>query len=204
MAALIMAAGQASRFGECKQLVKVNGKSLLQHSIDMAQALCPGRVFAVSGAWHCELSMSIQNEEIKDVTLIEHPAWVDGLGSSIARGVTFLADDFDSILIILADQIGLTKEDLLKLRHHFSGDNIVCGLYAGRRGVPAIFGRNSFEQLKVLQGDRGAKAILYGQHVSVVEYPLECASIDIDTWEDLDLWVRGRSKENVMELLDYV
>ncbi len=193
MAALILAAGQGSRFGGCKQLIMIDDKPLLQHSIDIANKLCPGRVFAVSGAWHSEMSQAMENKEIKDVTLIVHSSWADGLGSSIARGVTFLSEGHDSILIFLADQIAIKTEDFIGLQSQFTGDNIVCGFYAGKRGVPAIFGRNRFESLSNLQGDHGAKALLYHPDAPVVEYPLALASIDIDTREDLDRWVKGRA-----------
>ena len=200
MAALIMAAGQGSRFGECKQLVSVNGKPLLQHSIDIAQALCPGHVFAVSGAWDQELRLAIKSKKMKEVTLIHNPEWANGIGCSIARGVSFLSNDFDNILILLADQIALRTEDVFGLLSHVTGNNIVCGFYEGKRGVPAIFGRNSFEQLCRLQGDRGAKSLLYHQHVPVVEYPLAHASIDIDTPEDLRQWMVASHKKGMIQV----
>lgn len=199
MAALIMAAGQASRFGECKQLTTIKGKPLLQHSIDIAQSICPGHVFALSGAWHNETSTALQSRKINNVILINHPGWADGLGSSIARGVNFLSEDFDSILIMLADQIALTKTDLIGLQNQFGGDNIVCGFYAGRRGVPAIFGQNSFVKLKQLHGENGAKSLLYDQDVPVVEYPIEHAIFDIDTSEDLRMWITDSHKRSMRE-----
>ncbi|MCA9473658.1 MAG: nucleotidyltransferase family protein [Nitrospirales bacterium] len=192
IAALIMAAGYASRFGRCKQLTQVGGKALLQHSIDSAQAVCPGKVFAVSGAWHEALRKAMHSEELRNVILIYHPDWSEGLGSSIARGVTGIGSHVDGILVLLADQIAVTAEDLLPLRRKFTGDNIVCSVYAGSRGVPAIFGRSSFGKLRELSGDRGAKALLYDEHVPVVECPLDHASIDVDTPEDLHRWVTTR------------
>ena len=198
MAVLIMAAGHASRFGQCKQLARVGGKPLLQHSIDLAQAICPGEVFAVSGAWHQELVKAMSHQEIRNVRLLYHPGWAEGLGSSIARGVDDLAPYVEGILIMLADQIALTTHDVCQLRNQFTGDNIVCSLYAGRRGVPAIFGRNSYSKLKELNGDHGAKALLYEQNIPVVESPLEHAIIDIDTPEDLYMWRTNRNAGDVL------
>ena len=192
MAALIMAAGHSSRFGQCKQLARIGGKPLLQHSIDVAQTICPGKVFAVSGAWHKELVKAMSQQEIRNVRLLHHPGWCEGLGSSIARGVDELASHVEGILMMLSDQIALTTNDLFQLQNLFTGDNIACSFYAGSRGVPAIFGRNSFTKLKELKGDHGAKALLYDQDISVVEYPLEHAIIDIDTLKDLDMWNTNR------------
>ena len=197
MAALIMAAGQASRFGSCKQLAMVHGQPLLQRSIDHANRLCPGQVFVVSGAWHNELSAAIRNGTMKNATLIFHSEWVNGLGSSIARGVEFLSPLADSIMIVLADQIALTTEILLRLHSHFDGTNIVCSVYGGRRGVPAIFGRKNFPDLQELRSDRGAQALLYRPDIPIVEYPWEEASIDIDTPEDLQMWEQSVHKTHL-------
>ncbi len=199
IAALIMAAGSSARFGQCKQLTRVGNKPLLQHSIDLAQAICPGNVFAVSGAWHEKLTKAMNHQEIKNVSLIYHPEWSEGLSSSIARGVNEVSSRVDSILIMLADQIALTSEDLVQLHNQFTGNNIVCGFYASRRGVPAIFGRNSFKNLTELHGDHGAKALLYDPHVPVVEYALEHAMIDIDTPEDLHIWNTNKDNDYALE-----
>ncbi len=200
VATLIMAAGESSRFGSCKQLTCVNGHPLLQHSIDQANAFCPGQVFVVSGAWQHEISTALEKGDVRNARLLYYPDWAQGLGSSIAHGVTALSEVVDCLLIVLADQIAVTTEDFLGLYGHFTGENIVCGLYAGRRGVPALFGRNHFVKLKTLHGDRGAKALLYDQHIHVVEYPLEHAIIDIDTPEDVHMWVTDNNKEILIDV----
>ena len=196
VATLIMAAGESSRFGGCKQLTRVNGQSLLQQSIDQAHAFCPGQVFVVSGAWQQEISAALESGNLKNAHFLYHPDWAQGLGSSIAHGVTALSEVVDSLLIVLADQIAVTTEDFFGLYGQFTGENIVCGLYAGRRGVPALFGRNNFWKLQTLHGDQGAKALLYDQQFHVVEYPLEHASIDIDTPEDLRMWINENKKKS--------
>jgi molybdenum cofactor cytidylyltransferase len=184
IAVLIPAAGSASRFGSCKQLVEMDGKSLLQHAVDRANTIAPGAVFVVTGADHGAIA-----ETLRDATPIRNPAWRDGLGGSIAHGIERLAPDFDGILIVLADQVALTGEDLQRLCDGFDGGNIVCARYRGRRGVPALFCRESFPLLRRLSGDRGAQPLLYEQQLRVSEMAMERAAVDIDTAEDLDRWL---------------
>lgn len=184
IAALIPAAGRSSRFGRCKQLAEVGGRSLLQHAVDCANAVAPGAVFVVTGADHGAIA-----EILCDATPIRNPAWHDGLGVSIARGVEWLAPDFDGILIVLADQIALAGEDLQRLCDGFDGGNIVCARYRGRRGVPALFCRESFPLLQRLSGDRGAQPLLYGERFRISEVAMENAAVDIDTAQDLQRWL---------------
>ena len=99
IAALILAAGRASRFGSLKQLAPINNKPMLQHCIDSANSALPGAVYTLLG-YQPELIKST----ITGTKIIEHPQWARGIGSSIAVGVDYLSKDFDTILIMLGDQ----------------------------------------------------------------------------------------------------
>ena len=179
---LILAAGAASRFGSAKQLISHHGKPLLQHCIDKANGICPGRVSVVLGANHQQIEAQISGAK---VILNNH--WQQGLGASIAAGVVNVDPQSDGLLILLADQIALTTEDLKLLLEAFNSSNTVSAYYAGRRGVPAIFPRSLYADLKALSGDSGAKAVLHRGDINLVEIDLPQAAMDIDTPED---WTR--------------
>lgn len=180
-AILIMAAGASERFGDCKLLAPYQGKVLLQHAIDKAQQVCPGYVFVVSGAWH----EALQAADLSAVRWIHNSAWSQGLGSSIACGMRELAPDYDAVLIMLADQVAVSVFDLQSLLLQGSQDHIVCASYQEQRGVPALFGRCSFFDLLALNGDQGAKKLLYAQRYPVLEQRMPSAAKDIDTPADL-------------------
>lgn len=186
IAALIPAAGRSSRFGACKQLLAMHGKSLLQQAVDRANAVAPGAVFVVTGADHQAISQTV-----RDAALIYNPAWSDGLGGSIACGVERIADNHDGILVVLADQVALERDDLQRLCDGYDGGNIVCARYQGQRGVPALFCRESYPLLRRLTGDRGAKSLLRDGRFMVTEVPMENAAVDIDTEEDLNRWLQA-------------
>jgi molybdenum cofactor cytidylyltransferase len=179
---LILAAGAASRFGSAKQLISHHGKPLLQHCIDKANGICPGRVSVVLGANHQQIEVQISGAK---VILNNH--WQQGLGASIAAGVANIDPQSDGLLILLADQIALTTEDFKLLLEAFNSSNTVSAYYAGRRGVPAIFPRSLYADLKALTGDSGAKAVLHRGDINLVEIDLPQAAMDIDTPED---WTR--------------
>lgn len=187
IAVLIPAAGASTRYGSSKQLLAIDGKCLLQQAVDRAKAIVPGDVFVVTGTDHPAISATIS-----DATLIHNSAWRDGLGGSIACGVERIAADYAGILVMLADQVALEREDLQRLCDAFDGSNIVCAQYQDQRGVPALFCRESFTQLQSLKGERGAKSLLYEERFKVTEVPMENASVDIDSPEDLQRWLLAR------------
>ncbi len=58
-------------------------------------------------------------------------------------------------------------------------------MYNGITGVPAVFPRWCFDDLRALRGDQGARVILrrHADHLVRLEHPE--AAVDIDTPEDL-------------------
>ncbi|MEH6814079.1 MAG: nucleotidyltransferase family protein [Motiliproteus sp.] len=185
LAVMIMAAGQSARFGGCKQLADVAGKPMLQRSIYTANQLCPGNVFVVSGGWHQALTEAFEKGDLADAQLLYSDDWQHGLGNSIARGVAALAADYEGILIMLADQVAVSASELQPFVFAYDPNHIICSLYQGRRGVPALFPRQCFTQLQQLSGDSGAKKLLYSGAFDIVEVPLPSAAIDIDQPEEL-------------------
>ena len=189
IAALILAAGEAARFGACKQLTDLDGTTMLQRSIDKANEIFPGAVFVVTGAYHREISAAIQNANI-----IHNSNWRQGIGCSIACGVRVIEDQYDAIMILLADQITIEASQLKVMVSSFNGSNIVCARYAGSRGVPALFNRAVFGKLKALKADRGAKALLNQPNEDIVDIEIFQADIDIDTPSDLEQWKTARRR----------
>jgi len=180
IAALIPAAGRSSRYGGCKLLLEVGGKSLLQRTVDLANGVASGNVFVVTGAYRRRIMAAT-----RDAAWIHNSRWREGLGMSIACGVTRIASGYDGILIVLADQVALNREDLQRLCGLFDGHNIACARYRGQRGAPALFCRESFPWLQRLTGDGGAKALLGDDRFPVAEVTMEHAAVDIDVPEDL-------------------
>lgn len=185
IAGLIMAAGQASRFGSCKQLATWQGKPLLQYVIDAVNGLPAVDCYVLSGAWHTALQQARAQEIWQGAELLYHKEWAKGLGSSIAQGVNILGDRYDGLFILLADQIAIKSTALEPMLANFDGEHPVCAFYAGKRGVPALFAKAQFPLLGELNGDQGAKTILYRSELQVSEFPLPEAAWDIDTPEQL-------------------
>ncbi|WP_016955346.1 nucleotidyltransferase family protein [Catenovulum agarivorans] len=182
-----MAAGQSSRFNGCKHLAKVNEHSLLELTFEALQHTGVNDVFIITGRWHKQIRDFLGEKNCK-VQLLFNPNWQAGIGNSIALAVTKLAQDYDAILIALADQVAITQQDYQQLLDEFAlqQKDIVCANYQQTRGVPAVFSKTTFAQLSKLDGDKGAKKLLYSSEFSIVDCPLESAAIDIDTQQQLD------------------
>lgn len=186
IAILILAAGASSRFGGCKLLAQVDGRAMLASQIDLACRIAPENVYIVTGAWYDEIKSLLNTQP--NAKVIYNPDWQQGMSSSLKVGISQLTEDYTEVMVLLADQVNLSEARLRQLITAFDGENIVCGFYEGRRGVPAIFGASHFEEIMQLSGDQGAKPLLYDTNNHVVECAMPEASIDIDTPEQLLKW----------------
>lgn len=183
--AIILAAGNSSRFGAVKQLHRVNGKGLLQQVVEQAQDLLGERVLVILGAEAGSIKPALMNYP---ATIIDNPAWQTGMASSIRTGVRALPSTCEAVLILLCDQPLLNRRILKMLLETWrdNPDMIIASSYRQTLGVPAIFPAAHFNSLLALEGDRGARQFLLQQRDRVLSVPVPEAGIDIDTPADLE------------------
>ena len=182
LASLILAAGESRRFGDCKLTAELNRQSLLEHQLLLAQQITPSQVNVVVGAYVRDLKSLINDK----ASVFENCDWRQGIGSSIAFGIEKLRH-YDGVLILLGDQIALTRHDLMMLKDCWADNpnHIVCATYANTFGVPAIFPHHLYEELVALTGDHGAKSVIHKNRAMTKHIAMENACVDIDTTEDL-------------------
>lgn len=183
IAFLILAAGEGKRMGKIKQLLVWDNKTFVQHIIDKAIGCCPGDVFVVLGA---NADTIEKQTNTYGTTIIINTDWKMGLSSSISAGVNYITNhssSYSGILISLVDQPLISKNHYYLLISSFrkNKNSIAATNNNGNKGVPAIFGEQYFEQLKMLRGRKGAKEIIKNN-----AEPMNCISIEEKDYMDID------------------
>lgn len=186
---IILAAGESSRLGQPKQLVKFKGKPLLQHSIDLGMSLDFTTKILVLGAKSKEIKKRINCRDFKAVV---NENWQEGVGSSIGKGVSAAIkseNKLDHILILLSDQPFVTKEKIQELikAHSASKNQATFSEYSGTVGVPAIFSNHLFPALERLKGDQGAKKLISSLNLKFGTVAFINGNFDVDTAADVQL-----------------
>jgi molybdenum cofactor cytidylyltransferase len=184
--AVVLAAGQSSRFGGKKLTRNLGGKPLLQLPLAAAQAAFPGNVVLVAGH---EADAIIESSGGLANHVVVNPDYSEGQGSSIAAGVRACRKDADAIAILLADQPLVTSEILERLAAEWTGDerHIVASGIGDSLGPPVLFGKGAFDKLCELDGDVGAKKLLQSGEFDVARIAVGAASFDVDTSQDLEV-----------------
>jgi molybdenum cofactor cytidylyltransferase len=184
---IVLAAGEARRFGGTKQLVELDGKPLAQHAIDALAAAGVGEVLIVTGhrAEDVEAGLTVP----KGGRFVRNERYREGQASSLAAALHEVADESEAAVVLMADQPRVTAEDVRILIDTFRRTlgPIVRLLYTDGPG-PALLSREVYAEAGHLHGDVGARVLMASHPEWVVEAPVaRPAPRDVDTPGDLPL-----------------
>ncbi|HET6168977.1 MAG TPA: nucleotidyltransferase family protein [Terracidiphilus sp.] len=186
--AIILAAGASRRLGQPKQLLKYRGETLLERALRAAREAGASPVLAMLGAHFAPICAMIPFD---DAIPVLNDLWEQGISSSIHAGLSEVevrAPEAAGALVMSCDQPHVTAKHLRALLKSFSEQatpSIVASTYSGVQGVPAIFPRSVFSELRALRGDRGARSLLIEPPCPVIALPFAGGELDIDLPADL-------------------
>jgi molybdenum cofactor cytidylyltransferase len=186
--AVVLAAGESSRLGQPKQLLRFRGQSLVRRVVEAAEqaGCCPTVVVIGSDAVKVESELSGTR-----ATIVKNANWRRGIGSSIRSGLQGGIDhspNVEATLLLTCDQPLVdanTIDKLVSLRQR-TNKAIIASAYAGTLGIPALFDRSCFQELLKLSDDHGAKEIILLDRQRVAEFPFPEGVVDIDTMADYE------------------
>jgi molybdenum cofactor cytidylyltransferase len=181
---VILAAGEAKRFGSQKLLASLNGRPLVQRVIDAANASCLEEVALVVGASAEDLVAQL---DVGRARVVRNPDPSRGLASSLQIGLRSLDQSLHAALVLLGDMPGVTTVliDELVARGRETRASAVTSVWRGHRSPPVILHKSLWAAAFALQGDVGMREVLEDQ--DVVEFVVSdaLASLDdIDTPSD--------------------
>ncbi len=182
---LLLAAGGSSRMGQPKQLLPWGEQTLIEFQLQKILKTA-NPVNVVLGANAKKIIPVIDKFEINIFT---NENWESGMGSSISYGIQQLTQKFtfvDAVIIMLVDQPFVPQLHLEKIRHVFQPGKrqiIVSKSTSGWQGVPVLFDKFYFEELKEYKGKEGAKSIIQKYPDFVVPVESEEIPDDMDTPE---------------------
>ncbi len=182
VSAILLAAGEAKRMGELKQLMPLGNTTMVEQTIDNLLGSGVSEVIVVLGHKAEEVRKRIVSRPVK---MAVNPTYRQGMGTSIAAGLKFVDSRAQAVMLTLADQPFINSQTINRLIEEFESHNkgIAIPTYKGRRGHPLIFSIKYKTQLSRLKGDIGGREIIKRHPEDVLEVAVDCEGIvfDIDT-----------------------
>ncbi|MBC8161274.1 MAG: nucleotidyltransferase family protein [Roseiflexaceae bacterium] len=185
VAAIILAAGASSRMGQPKQLLDWGGQPLVRAVASVALSARLDSVVVVVGAAGQRVAATLDGLPVR---VVLNAAYATGQASSLHAGIAALPAEIEAALVLLGDQpfVGVQIIDALVQAWRESSAQIVAPSFGGQRGNPVLFDQRVFQELREVQGDQGARAIIQANQERVLLLPFAQLRPleDIDTPED--------------------
>jgi molybdenum cofactor cytidylyltransferase len=158
ISALVLAAGEGTRFGGTKQLEILRGKPLVQHAVDAASAAGVGEIVVVLG--HDALRVRDALDLPERARVVVNERYADGQSTSLAAGLRALDPASDAAIVLLADQPGIAGRHVRLLVTAFDADAPEILRIRFRDGPgPTMLARSVWDEALRLTGDVGARAL---------------------------------------------
>jgi molybdenum cofactor cytidylyltransferase len=195
VSAVVLAAGRASRMGEEKLLLPLGDKPVLRHVVETVDRAGLRETVVVVNPRNRGAITALVSDLTRRVVCNER--FQDGIASSIATGTGAVADDSEALVLVQGDQPMITSEMLQVLVSVWRQERppFVAASYDGLTTTPVLFARALYSELRALEGDVGARAVLRRHAGKTVAFPSWMGS-DLDTSADYDAlqteWITRR------------
>lgn len=180
---VVMAAGNARRFGENKLAAEVRGRSLIRRALEAVPAEKFDRVVVVT-QYPEVIALAVEFDF--DALRNEHPDW--GISHTIELGLGALSE-CDGVLFLVSDQPFLNQKSVRELvelwRSH--PEKIAALAHDGVRGNPCLFPARFFPELLELREDHGGNTVIRRHEEDLVLLEVRQEELtDVDTASALE------------------
>jgi molybdenum cofactor cytidylyltransferase len=182
IAAIVLAAGRASRMGSNKLVAELDGEPIVRRTVRAVLGSQARPVVVVTGHEADAVAGALAG---LDVRLVHNPDFADGMSTSLRVGIVAVGT-MDAALICLGDMPRLRPEHFDAVIGAFrAGDpaEIVVPTFDRKRGNPVLWPRHYFAEIAALSGDVGARALIdrHADRVRLVTIADSAILVDVDT-----------------------
>jgi molybdenum cofactor cytidylyltransferase len=189
VAAVVLAAGKSSRMAPHNKLLIADrdGKPMICRVVDNVLSSGARPVIVVTGHRAEDVRVALGN---RPVGFVHADDFARGLSASLKTGIAALPEGAVAALVCLGDMplvTGRMLDRLIAAWDPDEGRDIVVPTHHGRAGNPILWSRRYFAEIRELDGDMGARALLRRHEENVVEIEIGDDAVlrDFDTVDSL-------------------
>jgi len=196
IAAVVLAAGRASRMGSNKLIAELDGEPIVRRTVRSVLGSQARPVVVVTGHEAEAIRAALAG---LDVRFVHNPAYADGMSTSLQAGLAAVAGA-SAALVCLGDMPRLLPAHLdAVIAAYRDGDpaQIIVPTCDRKRGNPVLWPRRYFAEIAALTGDVGARTLIdrHADHLQLVAIDDPAILVDVDTPAALDELRYNRSSQ---------
>ena len=180
---VILAAGNASRFGGNKLFAPIGDKMMIERAFDAIPTEKLNDIIVVT---QYDKVAALAADRGFQTVINDCPEL--GISRSVQLGTEALKDRCGGILYQVADQPWLKRESVSKMLDLFRAhpESIVSMSCNGKRGNPCVFPEKYFDELCSLSGDTGGRAVIQRHEDDLILFEVESSELtDVDTPDNI-------------------
>jgi molybdenum cofactor cytidylyltransferase len=182
IAAVVLAAGRASRMGSNKLVAELDGEPIVRRTVRAVLASRARPVIVVTGHEAEAVRAALAG---LDVRFVHNPDFANGMSTSLRAGIA-AAGEVPAALVCLGDMPRLEARHLDAVIDAFRAgdpDQIIVPTADRKRGNPVLWPRGYFAEIAALGGDVGARALIdrHADQVRLVAIDDPAILVDVDT-----------------------
>jgi molybdenum cofactor cytidylyltransferase len=185
--AVVLAAGEASRFGGRKLLMPFGDTTVIGCVVSALEEAGIDPVVVVVGAEPAGIERALARSGAQ---VVSNPDPGRGMFSSVRVGVAALPDRVERFLVALADQPRVRADHIARIldAHERRPGGIAIPTHGGKRGHPVVFDGRYRREVLAGGDDRSLRDIIHAHSGDIldVEIPSDAVIRDIDTPEQYE------------------
>jgi molybdenum cofactor cytidylyltransferase len=183
-AAVVLAAGEARRFGGAKLAMPFGDSTVIGCVVRALAGAGLEPIIVVVGANRAEIGTALAGTSVQ---IVENPDPGRGMLSSVQIGVAAVPQEASKFVLALSDQPRICAADVTHLlaEQQRSGKGIALPVHAGKRGHPIVFDARYRRDILSLGPEATLRDVIHG-HIGdavEVEFASDAFVRDIDTQE---------------------
>jgi len=186
VAAILLAAGSATRMGRNKVLLPLGGETVLRRAVRAALAAGLSPVLVVLGH---EAERAEAELAGLPVRAVRNPDHARGLNTSLSAGAEALPAEAQAAVVLLADMPGVSAELIGEVvaRYQATRAPLVTALYGEIPAPPTLYDRSLFPELRGGEGEGRGRELVRRHWVRAEKVPgPEAALADLDVPADYE------------------
>lgn len=186
ISAIILAAGESRRMSKLKPLIKINGKTFLQHIAGQIRKAGIENILVVAGF---NAHKIIAESGLDSVEFVVNKNYQHGQFSSLQTGIRKLPQLCQGTIVCLGDQPQIKAEWMEKIMAaaRESSASVITPKFKTRRGHPIYFAASLFKEILTMTPTQTAHDLIQNHYNEIVDVSIQNDAIlvDADTPQDL-------------------
>jgi molybdenum cofactor cytidylyltransferase len=182
---LILAAGESSRIGSPKALLKIRDETFAERIANVLRGSGIQDIVVVAGAHYKEIASSLKN-----IKVIFNADYKFGQFSSLQTGLREMAET--EFAIVWPVDLPLVRPETVTTLLHTAKNPITVPVYHGKKGHPVIYSAETITKILSMEPTHTGKDLFeyFKDRVSLINVEDPAVLIDIDTAEDYEKYIK--------------